>query len=80
MTTITKDKDRDSWINKIMYSVTLSLFIITICVVIIIIALYFFFTVLAQQAGQFINTVPPYKATLIGAVGVALAYIFKKFK
>ena len=81
MKIIKKKKDSlNSWINKLLYGVTLSIFIITLCFIGIIVALYFFVMFISQELLDFVKEVPTYQATLATVGGISLAYIFKKFK
>lgn len=75
-----ESKGKDKWINKIMYSISLSLFIITISTIIIIASMYFFVVYVSGELGQFVKEVPGYKATLITIGAIAMTYIFRKFK
>ena len=72
--------DENSWVNKLIFGVTLSLFVITICMIGIIISLYFFVTFVSAELVKFITSVPTYQATLGAVTGIALTYIIKKFK
>jgi predicted PurR-regulated permease PerM len=81
----TKPKDKkkntlNSWINKLLFGVTLAVFVIAISFIGVIVALYFFVMFVSQELGEFIRTIPTYHATLGAVSGVALAYIYKRFK
>jgi predicted PurR-regulated permease PerM len=75
-----KKKSVDAWINKLIYGVALSLFVITVCFIIIIAALYFFVMFISVQLSEFIKELPVYQSTLAAITGVSLAYIFRKFR
>lgn len=81
MKIIKKKKDSlNSWINKLLFGVTLSIFVISLCFVGIIVALYFFVTFISKELLDFVKEVPTFQATLATVGGISLAYIFKKFK
>jgi predicted PurR-regulated permease PerM len=76
----TKKEKKDEWMTKLMYSVTFSFLLVTLCIVVVIVALYFFVIFVAQQLQVFIKEIPLYQATLMSGTGIALTYIIKKFK
>jgi hypothetical protein len=70
----------NSWFNKLIFGITLSIFVITICMIGIIVSLYFFVTFVSSELTKFISSVPPYQATLGAFTGISLTYILKRFK
>ncbi|MBE3128540.1 MAG: hypothetical protein IMZ60_02555 [Actinobacteria bacterium] len=74
------EKTTNKWIDKVVYPITLSFFIVSICILVIIASIYFFVTFAADKFGVFVKDIPEYKATLLTVLAIATTYIVKKFK